>query len=147
MTRRILNHVKTALLLALFAFVMVAPISALSTPQPASAACDARFLGMPAWYRGDVISNNDCTIKGPKATDTGLSTYIWAIVLNIIEIALWLVGYIAVGMIIYGGFMYITNGSEPQAVAKAWHTILQAMIGLVISLGAIGIVNLIVGIL
>ncbi|MDP3446181.1 MAG: hypothetical protein Q8T08_25250, partial [Ignavibacteria bacterium] len=67
--------------------------------------------------------------------------------LNCIEIALVSVAYIATFFILYAGFMMIVNSGSSDIVAKSRQTILNAVIGLVISIAAVSIVNLIAGII
>jgi hypothetical protein len=126
--------------------VMTAVIS--PTSYAADKSCEQSvFLGIPPWYRGlsSVDASGKCSIDSPK--DGNLSGFIWHIVLNVIEIALYLVGYIAVFFILYGGFQFLTGGSNPSQIEKARKTILNAVVGLVISISAVVIVNLIFGIL
>lgn len=114
----------------------------LAAPQPAMAACNTTLLTFPAWYRG--VVDDSCNIKSP--TDSGgLPTFIWTIGLNVIEIMLQLVGYIAVGFIIAGGFKYLTSTGSADDIAKAKKTILNAIIGLVISIFSVAIVNIVAG--
>jgi hypothetical protein len=121
------------------------------TPQPALAimgnpSCAKGFLTFPVWYRG-VVDGKSCEIKKPDSGEGGnnkLSAFIWKIALNIIDIGLQLVGYIAVIFIIIGGFQLITGGDSPETVNKARQTIVNAAIGLAIALAAVAIVNLIV---
>jgi hypothetical protein len=134
----------------IFAILFVASTGgatlAIAMPQTTMAACNPRpLLTFPAWYRG--LTKDDCTIKSPTDLDPkkGLQIFIWTIVLNIIEIMLQLVGYISVGFIIYGGFKFITGTGTPDTVVKARTTILNAVIGLVLSIASIGIVNVIAG--
>jgi hypothetical protein len=131
----------------IFAILFVASTGgatlAMATPGTAAAACaPPRLLTFPAWYRG--LQRPDCTIKSP-ADAGGISTFIWSIVLNIIEIMLQAVGYISVGFIIYGGFKFILGTGTPDTVVKARTTILNAVIGLVISIASVGIVNAVAG--
>jgi hypothetical protein len=57
---------------------------------------DARFLTFPAWYNGLTVQNGeDCDIVAPGETGT-FSTFVWKIVLNIVEILLNASGYAAV---------------------------------------------------
>jgi hypothetical protein len=113
---------------------------------------DPHFLTFPTWYRG-LLDTKDCTLKSPgKAPADGsnavsLQTYTWLIVLNVIEIALQLVAYLTVFMIIYGGFLFMTNGGEASKIVTARKTIIAALIGLGISSVAIGAVNLIFGLI
>lgn len=113
-----------------------------ATPQTTYAAgCSTTLLTFPAWYRG--LVNDKCDIRSPS--EVGLSVFIWTIVLNIIEVMLQLVGYIAVGFIIAGGFKYMTSAGAPDGMTKAKNTILNAVIGLAISMASVGIVNVVAG--
>ena len=114
---------------------------ALATPQTTYAACNDRLLTFPAWYRG--LTTADCDIKSP--TDGGLQKFIWTIALNVLEVMLQLVGYVSVGYIITGGFKYMTSSGAPDGMAKARQTILNAVIGLGISLFSVAIVNVVAG--
>lgn len=107
--------------------------------------CTARFLTFPAWYRG-LPRDGDCNIQPPRnGTSKSLTGFIFTIVVNIIEIALQLVAYAAVGYIIYGGFKYLTAAGDPSRITAGRKIITNAIIGLVISFMSIAIVNLIAG--
>jgi hypothetical protein len=114
-------------------------------PQPVSASCgDGALLTLPAWYRG-IADDNDCKrIKSPTEVG-GLSAFIWKIVLNIIDIVLQLIGYLSAGFIIYGGFLFLTSAGAPDGMVKARKTIMNAAIGLVLSIMSVAIVNFIAG--
>lgn len=120
--------------------VMAAPTAHAAT-QPN---CEKRILTFPVWYRG-VYDPSNCEIKSPSQVKGGISGFIWQIVLNIIEIALQVVGYLAVGYIIYGGYRYIISTGSADGMAKAKTTILNAVIGLVLSIASIAIVNVVAG--
>jgi len=64
---------------------------------------------------------------------------------SIINTLLYAAGIIAVIMIIYGAFRYITAGGNAGAITKAKDTILFAVIGLVIAILAFTIVNFVIG--
>jgi len=126
-----------------------------ASPQIVAAApaanCNEGFLGFPAWYRGMVTTDGLCNIKSPSALNTpgvtpedGLSKFIWTIGLNIVEMALVAVAYISGFYFIYGGFLFIVSQGKPEGAAKARSTLLDSLIGLIISLAAITIVNFIV---
>jgi len=155
-----MNILKKALVVVMFAAFVVAPTFAIVSSPTASAAaaiptskCQPSFLGIPPWYRGLVDgSTGKCEISGPgqklpNGQTLDLSGYIWRIALNLIEIALVIVGYIAFFFVLYGGFQFLTGGSNPAQIEKARKSILNAVIGLAISIGAIAIVNLIFRIL
>jgi len=137
---------KNVLAASLFIFAIASPVMTLATPTTVSAAakCEQRLLGIPPWYRG--LTTDSCTIVSPDAAG-GLAPFIWRIVLNGIEMAIVVVAYIAVFFILYGGFLYITGGASPGQLEKARKTITNAVIGLVIAMGAIAINNLIFSII
>jgi hypothetical protein len=141
---------KKLLLVGMFILSIASPVLSLVTPQTTYAAgdasCEQRFLGIPPWYRGltEKDAKGDCQIVSPMDSDVGgLSPFIWKIVLNIIEIVLVLTAIIAVIFVLYGGFLFITGGGNSSQVEKARKSILNALIGLVISMGAIAMTNLI----
>lgn len=120
--------------------MVASPVAAVALPKNVAAAgpCETSLLGIPPWYRG--MTNDDCSIKNPNDLG-GISAFIWRIVLNIIQIALVLIAYIAGFFILYGGFLFMTGGSNPSQVEKARKSILNAVVGLAISLSAVAITN------
>ncbi|MGK2896504.1 MAG: pilin [Candidatus Saccharimonadales bacterium] len=111
------------------------------TPTTVSAACNDRFLTMPAWYTG--LTDGSCKMKPIPKTNNGLRDYILKIALNLIEILMQLVAYVAVAFLIWGGFLYMTAVGESGKLTNAKNTIRNAIVGLVISIAAVGIVSLI----
>ncbi len=107
---------------------------AVFAPTPAHAAC-GDFLGFPAWYRG-LADPKTCELPKDFGKNQDPSKVVWTIVLNIIDIALRLVGIIATIMIIYGGFRYLTSAGDPSRISAAKDTIFKAIIGLVIAIVA-----------
>lgn len=148
-----LKNLVTALAFAVFA---AAPITVVATPVATQAACvptpqtpecceSRALLGLPVWFRGlsAVDSNGNCVVTSPADVTGGLTAFIWKIALNIIEMGMIIAGYVALFFILYGGFLFLTNGSNPSVVEKARTTIINSTIGLAIALGSIGILNLI----
>ena len=64
---------------------------------------------------------------------------------SIINILLFLVGAIAVVMIIIGGLRYVISGGDQGQITGAKNTILYAVIGLVVAILAYAIVNWVIG--
>lgn len=124
------------------------PLFVTAVPQTVSAAttCAQSFLIFPVWYRGLTVSDTDCNLVTPNGLNGNptLSNFIWHVVLNVIEDAMIMVGFITAFFILYGGFQYLTSMGAPEANVKARNTILNAVIGLVISIVAIAFVNFIV---
>lgn len=71
----------------------------------------------------------------------GAPTELWPILNNIINVALAVIGFVAVVMIIVGGFQYTTSAGDASKVTKAKNTILYGIIGVVVALLAFAIVN------
>lgn len=106
--------------------------------------CNSSFLGFPTWYRGLVNKNNgNCEIQMLGSGMDGLSKSIWKIVLNVIEAAMMLVGYLSIIFIIYGGILYLTSAGGADGVKRAKSSITNAVIGLVISIVAVAVVEFI----
>lgn len=66
---------------------------------------------------------------------------------RIIRVAFGLLGVVAVLLILYGGFLYMTAKGVPEQIDKAKKVIIQAAIGLVIILSAVGITTFIINVL
>lgn len=152
------NRLKSWLFVAVFgvfvsvttvASVGITPVGAQSptTSGGGGTTCSTAtgFLTLPVWYRGLNKSATDCDLVSPDAVG-GISNFIWRIALNIVDIALQLVGYIAAGFILYGGFLFLRSAGDPAKTARARTMILDAAIGLVISIGSVAIINLFTGI-
>ena len=138
-------------IIAFFCLLSALAGISLAAPAPVMAAggCpsnDTGFLGLPTWYRG--LTNADCTLRQPVKDSDGsdLRNYIWRIILNVIDIIARLIGWIATGFVLYGGFQYITSAGNSDGIKKAKTTITNALIGLILALTAAVIVNFIVGI-
>lgn len=137
--RKFIVHVTITMVMSATMFSFFSNTAYAQAPQqPVS--CDSRFLTIPAWYRG--VTDADCNVS-VEASGGDLTTFIWKIVFNIVEAMLHVVAYIAAGFVIVGGFKYLTSAGSADANAKGRKTILNAIIGLVISIMSIGIVNLV----
>ena len=114
---------------------LTAPANAENT---ATASCnDGGFLGFLPWYHG-VIDLNTCQIKTPSGTssDDGankIAGFVWKIVANILVDLFMAVGYISVGFVMYGGYLYITSEGDPGKASKGQKTLSSAIIGILIA--------------
>ena len=110
-------------------------------PSPAQAACaSGKFLTFDPWYTG--LLDEQCSIKSPEEAG-GLGKFIWIIISNILDMIFQAIAYVAVGFIMYGGFMFMTSTGNPDQAAKGRKTLINAIVGLVIAVSAGIIVNLI----
>jgi hypothetical protein len=84
---------------------------------------------------GASAAANSNSVNGNSITCTGSNVgndTIENIAKNVVNIFSIIVGAVAVIMLIYGGFRYITSGGDSGRVGNAKNTLLYAVIGLVI---------------
>lgn len=136
-----------ALCLPLFAtsFITAAPVAA-------AGSCNTDISFFPRWYDGlckdgEIVSPTSVSSSGSGSTKTAgsLGAWITIIALNIVSMLLFATGYVALGFIIFGGFKYMTSGDNSSGTAAARKTILNAVIGLVLSIMAVAIVKFVAG--
>jgi hypothetical protein len=134
---------------SLFATLGSNSVSAVAIVQGSPVSdCSQGFLTFPTWFRGlvkvgeTVPGTYECVIESPNDVG-GLGPFITHIALNVIEIGMQIAGYLAAGFILYGGFMFLTSQGAPDATVKARQTILNAVIGLIVSIIAVAAINFI----
>lgn len=74
-------------------------------------------------------------------TGNTAGTSLESIIRIVINTLLFLIGIVAVVMIIMGGFRYIVSNGDTGAMTAAKNTILYAVVGLVVAIAAFAIVN------
>jgi type IV secretory pathway VirB2 component (pilin) len=72
--------------------------------------------------------------------ETNLRDY----VVNVVNFILGFLGLVAVIMIIYGGFMYVTAGGQEEQTTKGKKSIMYAIIGIVVILISFALVNTVI---
>lgn len=87
--------------------------------------CNSGFLGLVPW---------DCDVT--ITDETSLKSGIWTIVANIITDVVIIAAYLVIGYVIYGGYLYIFSGMDPNKVATGKKTLARAFIGLAIVMSA-----------
>lgn len=111
--------------------------------------CGAKApLGFRAWYEGLCTGNKETdSILYPKndpadpESDNEIVRFVWTIILNVLFDLMLVVGYLAMGFIIYGGYLYIMSQGDPARLAKGKRTLTAAIIGTVIAMVASVAVN------
>ncbi|MBR2754077.1 hypothetical protein IKD82_02885 [Candidatus Saccharibacteria bacterium] len=98
-------------------------------PSREGEACQG-FLGMTSW---------DCNVN--ISDQETLKSGIWTIVANIATDITIIAAYLALGYVIYGGYLYIFSGGESGKVATGKKTLAQAFIGLAITMSATAIMS------
>jgi hypothetical protein len=108
-------------------------------PTTTFAACEGNvveFLGLESW--------DACLPRGADGKPVFEAlTDIWKIIIPLLNDVLKLAGYIAIGLIIWGGIQYIKSQGEPSNLTQAKDTIKNAIIGLLLVLSSIAIVQFI----
>ncbi len=137
----------TAILISCGGFVSAAPAWAAPGDEGAGV-CNGTTLGFKPWYEGlthvvdgkceivPVCEKDDCP-EGSKR----INVFIWTAVLNIMFDISLAIGVIAVGIVIYGGYLYMMSQGDPMRAAKGKKTLTSAVIGIVIAMGASVLVN------
>lgn len=112
-----------------------------------AAACDTTktFFGLPVWYKylkvdpkGDALGN--CKLMLSDASGHFVLNNLWLIAFAVVELLLRVAALIAIGFVVYGGIQYIISQGEPDRLQQARHTIINALIGLVIAVSSVTIV-------
>ena len=130
---------------------MLAPVDIVAAKDEVESAkfqegdgCTKNFLGLRPWYYG-LKKGSGCTVGTP--TEEEMPVFIWTIVLNILADLFGVLGFLAIGFVIYGGILFIKSEGDPGKVAKGKKTLTYAAIGIGIALLASVIVNTIIGVL
>jgi len=107
---------------------------------------NSSLLGIiPTWYKylpDEAFDAANCSINLDLQQNP---EQLWLIGFGVIDILLRLAGLVAVGFVIYGGFRFVTSQGEAEGVKAARSTIINALIGLVITIFASTVVTFIAG--
>lgn len=127
-------HKTKLMLLSLAAVVSMASVplvveSGVAYAQPKKELCE----GSSGSWTGSTCTN---TTGAPVDLPTRLR--------NIVNVLLFILGAIAVIMIVIGGIRYTTSNGDQSAVKSAKDTILYAIVGLIVAVMAYAIVNWII---
>lgn len=125
---------KKMLLSVLAALLTVMGLGAIASISPAYAtvSCPADTPGAGQ----NVNSLAECMLDPGDAP-----TEATPIVKNVLNVVLGLMGVVAVGAIILGGFYFITSQGDAAKVTRGKNTILYGVVGLIVALLALVIVN------
>lgn len=97
------------------------------------------LFSFPTWYKYLSPAPPDCEPTIRSLTD------FWLIAAAILEIILRLGVLLSVGFITWGGFRILTSQGDPNTIKESRDTILNAVIGLVITIIATVSVNFVAG--
>lgn len=104
---------------------------------------------MPSLAAPADVIDKSCEQAGNAGTDfcTGRDQNLFSqggLFFNIINTIIFVIGAVAVVMIVIGGFRYVVSGGDSSQITGAKNTILYAIVGLVIALLSYAIVNFVI---
>ena len=121
------------LLTTLVIIIAASAVFSFTAPQSVSAA-DRTFLGLVPWDAGTGFFDESGNPK--EVNEEGLKKGTWTIVANIATDITIIAAYLVVGYVIYGGYLYIFSGGDPNKVAGGKKTLTHAFIGLAVVMSA-----------
>ena len=90
------------------------------------------LIGMRAWYYG-LDKDDNGGIKGPES-DEEIPKFIFKIVMNILYDLEIIIGLLATGFVIWGGYQIMMSNGDVGGMTKGKKTATRAIIGLVIAI-------------
>lgn len=84
---------------------------------------------------GEAVNSKLCGDDGTEAS---------SIVKNLINTFLFVIGILAVAMIIHSGFKFVNSRGNPESIKAARETLLYSIIGLVVAILSFTIVNFVI---
>lgn len=102
----------------------------------------APVLAAPAAHAGTVAESIKSGSDKVGGTDNRVT--VEEGIKNVVNVLLFLIGAIAVIMIIIGGLRYVTSNGDASATKGAKDTILYAVIGIIVAILAYAIVNFVI---
>ncbi|MFZ1812055.1 MAG: pilin [Candidatus Saccharimonadales bacterium] len=132
--------ISLAVICSLSAATMTIPVSAATSAPAAQSSGGSSTTPQSEICKGSggEWDGKQCTNKNASTTDVA------GFVKSIINVLLYVLGAIAVLMIVIGGIRYTTSGGDQSGVKGAKDTILYAVVGLVVAMMAYAIVNFVV---
>jgi hypothetical protein len=97
-------------------------------PLLLAAGCPTTSDIFPSLYKG--LYDSNCHVKFQHLTDIGI------VLANIIQLLMTLGGVLAVVFVVWGSIQVITSQGDPARSKGARNTILNAVVGLVLTSGA-----------
>jgi hypothetical protein len=107
------------------------------------AAVSPLFIAADAFGFGGSVQSGVEAARGADVPSTILGD--GGVVTTVVNGMLFVVGFLSVIMLIWGGIRYIVSGGNSGAVTAAKNTILYAIVGLIIAFFAYAIVNFVIG--
>lgn len=121
-----LNKIKNYIVILIMSLTLTAPSLAFAAGTVDIPNCtDPQTCAQSGSCQASSQSSSECS---SNQNGSGLAK----VAQTIVNVLSFIVGLVAVVMLIYGGFRYITSGGESQAVGNAKNTIIYAIVGLLL---------------
>jgi hypothetical protein len=104
------------------------------------AKCNKTFFDLPPWYKYLKLDPGTCEVVDFNLLGSGTNSGLLLIGLAIVDLLLRVAALVAIAYVIWGGFTFMTSQAEPDKLAQARHTIMNALIGLGLAILATSIV-------
>lgn len=92
-------------------------------------------------FSGIALAGSAGEFIGPESNVVGTSGSLRDLVLKIVNFFLGFLGLLAVIMVIYGGFLYISSAGNDEKVGQAKKILLYAVLGIVVIVVSFALVN------
>lgn len=102
-------------------------------------------IAQPAWAEGTLCTDPNIPPELTDAAGCNTTTSADAVVNNVIEIVIGVLGLVAVFVMIYGGFTYMTSTGDASKVQRGKNIIIYGLVGLVVAILAYAIVKFVGG--
>ena len=110
----------------------------------------ASFFGLYPWYQGLVDSScevKEVVLENATGDQVLLRDFVWTIAGNISSDIFLVIGILAVGYTVYGGYLYIISDGDLAKATKARKTITSALVGMGIALVATAFIRFLMSVL
>lgn len=143
MMRKIIITTYVFLFASISFVILSGPMRAYAT----SCVPTSSILGMPTWYKnldGQTIEDGSTEQQLCQPVLKDIND-IWKVVAAVLELLLRLASIIAIGFVVYGGVTYTLSQGSPDKTKQALSTIVNALVGLAISIISATLVGYIAG--
>ena len=134
-------NIKKAMLTLLAVPMLAAGVAGLVAPHVGAAAASDNGLGLRKGVGSAKGNDQVSCLFGSEKEGCTEGSGIFQIIVNVI---LFIVGAVAVIMIVIGGVRYTVSNGDSNAVQGAKNTIMYAIVGLVVAIIAYALVNFVV---
>ena len=101
-------------------------------------------IALPVANASAINVFDQCKSNGSSAVCKAQGDELGPMIQTVINILLYILGMVAVIMIVIGGIRYTTSNGDSSAIKSAKDTILYSVIGLIVAILAYSIVNFVV---